>query len=179
MKWTLETRKINELHDYEKNARKIHKDDAAQLRESLDRFGQCEPVVINTDGTIIGGHQRTRTLRKMGHKTIDVYVPSVTLEAKEVEELNIRLNRNTGGWDYDILGNAWDPSDLVQWGFTPNELHLQDVIDKMSGTGDDPKPVKCSMTITFTDIDHLQEAEDRISTIVDEYSGAYYKIKAN
>ena len=178
MKWTLQKRKINELHEYDKNARKIHKDDAAQLRESLDKFGQCEPIVINKDGTIIGGHQRARTLRKMGHKEVAVYVPDTALDAKEIEELNIRLNRNTGSWDYDTLANAWDPSDLVQWGFSAKELHLQDVIDKMSGTGDEPTPTKCTMTVTFMDIDHLQEAEDRISTIVDEYSGAFYKIKA-
>lgn len=178
MKWDLQKRNINEVHEYAKNPRTLHKDQAAHLHESISKFGQCEPIVINTDGVIIGGHQRVRTMRKMGHKEIDVYVPDKTLSEKEVQELNIRLNKNVGDWDFDMLGNAWDPVELVEWGFSMDELHLESLPDQGDpGEKEASASTSCTMTIYFKDAGHLQEAENRISTIVDEYPGATYKVK--
>lgn len=168
---------MKDLHEYARNARRLSKHDAAHLQESLTKFGQCEPIVINYDGTIIGGHQRLRTMRKMGHKQVDVYVPDKPLTEKEVEELNIRLNRNNGEWDWDMLGNAWDPHDLVEWGFTQEELHLEELPAKEGSEGSEGGGKSCTMTITFNDAGHLQEAENRIALIVDEYEGARYKVK--
>lgn len=178
MKWTLEKRKLDEIHEYAKNARYLKKIDAAQLHESINKFGQCEPLVINIDGTLIGGHQRLRTMKKMGYKEIDVYVPDIELNEKEVEELNIRLNKNTGDWDHDMLANAWDPGDLVDWGFSMEELHLEQLPDKeINEDGQEPVNKSCTMNIRFLDVGHLQEAENRISVIIDEYEGATYKVK--
>lgn len=179
MKWKLEKRKVKDLYEYAKNARKLTKEQAAHLHTSLDKFGQCEPIVINTDDVIIGGHQRLRTMRKMGYKEVDVYVPDSPLSEKEVEELNIRLNKNTGDWDWDMLGNAWDPAELVEWGFSMKDLHLEELPPGEEGKGGEQQPPKkASMTITFMDVGHLQEAENRIATIVDEYPGSSYKVKA-
>ena len=174
MKWALKKKKVKDLHEYLKNPRTLSKDQAAHLHESIDKFGQCEPVVINIDGTIIGGHQRVRTMRKMGYKEIDVYVPDEPLNDKEIEELNIRLNRNVGDWDWDVLANAWDPIDLVEWGFTEKDLHMEEV--EGSESGEEP-PKKCSMTITFMDVGHLQEAENDIRTIADAYPGSVCSVK--
>lgn len=124
MKWKLEKRKIKDLHEYAKNARKLTKDQGEHLKKSLDKFGQCEPIVINTDDVIIGGHQRLKTMRKMGYKEVDVYVPDEPLTDKEVQELNIRLNKNVGSWDWDILANSWEVDDLQEWGFSSKELEL-------------------------------------------------------
>lgn len=177
MKWKLEKRKVKDLYEYAKNARSLSKEQAAHLHASIDKFGQCEPIVITTDDVIIGGHQRLRTMRKMGYKEVDVYVPDSPLSEKEVEELNIRLNKNTGDWDWDMLGNAWDPEDLVEWGFTMDELHLEEIPSDEGGGDEESPSQKCSMTIHFQDVGHLQEAENRIATIVDEYAGSSYKVK--
>lgn len=40
----------------------------------------------------------------------------VSLDPKEEKELNIRLNANTGGWDFDALANSWDAEELEEWG---------------------------------------------------------------
>ena len=176
MKWTVERRKIKELYEYAKNPRTLSKKQGHHLNESLDKFGQRQPIVINPDGTIIGGHQRLRTLKKLGYKEVDVSVPNIPLSEKEVEELNIRLNRVSGSWDDDILANAWDPADLVDWGFSMEELHLEQIPGSEPGQDGD-KQQSCSMTIHFDDAGHLQEAENRISVIVDEYPGARYKVK--
>lgn len=120
--WHIETRKISELKDYHKNPRKLTKEQEEQLKQSLKKYGLIDKPIINTDNTIIGGHQRKNTLKKLGIKQIECNVPSRTLTDKEVEELNIRLNKNTGEFDYDVLANEFDTVDLINWGFDPTEL---------------------------------------------------------
>jgi ParB-like chromosome segregation protein Spo0J len=144
MKWKLEKRKITELKEYGKNPRQLSKKQAEHLEQSLERFGQCEPIVINTCGTIIGGHQRIRTLRKLKAKEVDVYVPEETLSEKQVEELNIRLNKNVGDWDFDILANCWDTEDLLKWGFDAPELGL-DIEEVESADKPKDESLKCEL----------------------------------
>ena len=94
MKWKTEKRKIKDLKLLSKNPRKLNKNDANHLKQSLEKFGQCEPIVINSDNTIIGGHQRLKILKKLKYKEVYVYVPEKQLTEKEVEELNIRQETN-------------------------------------------------------------------------------------
>lgn len=176
MEWKIEKRKIKDLLENDKNPRKMSKHAAQHLKRSMEEFGLCQPIVINWDNTIIGGHQRVRTLEKMGHEEIDVYLPDNPLSQEEVQRLGIRLNKNQGEFDYDLLANFWNPSDLLDLGFTQEELHLE----SLSGSECEESsqvPKKAVMTITFIDEGHLQEAENEISTIVDAYEGATYKVK--
>jgi len=53
---------------------------------------------------------------------VDVRVPSRTLTEREAEELAIRLNRNQGDWDFDMLANSFDMDTLEEWGFEEDEL---------------------------------------------------------
>lgn len=118
IEWHVEKRNIKDLKDYHKNPRKMTKEQAKDLQESLHKFGVVGKPFINLDNVIIGGHQRVRTLKKMGHKEIEVEVPNRLLDEKEVEELNIRHNRNTGSFDDDMLANQFDIEDLIDWGFS-------------------------------------------------------------
>lgn len=172
MKWTLEKRKLKDLKENAKNPRRLTKEQAAHLQESIEKFGCCEPIVINVDGTIIGGHQRYRIQKKLGYKELYVYIPERELDEKEADELNIRLNKNTGEFDFDLLANHWDSDDLLSWGFSPQELQLEDPKDPI-----EDKTIMSRMTISFASPEQLQDAENRISVIVDEYPGSKYKVK--
>jgi ParB-like chromosome segregation protein Spo0J len=68
MKWKLVTRKLSELKPYEKNPRKMTEKGMKDLHKSIDSFGLAEPIVINTDNTIIGGHGRFYALKEKGVK---------------------------------------------------------------------------------------------------------------
>ncbi len=48
--------------------------DLTTLKQSLERNGQLEPVVINKDNTIISGHRRYFSILQLGWKEIDVRV---------------------------------------------------------------------------------------------------------
>lgn len=122
--WSLKKIKLTDLKEHPKNPRTMTKEQVAQLKISLERFGVAEKPVVNLDNMIIGGHQRLKTLKKMKIKEIDCLVPDRMLDEKEVDELNIRLNKNSGSWDWEMLGNEWEVNDLIDWGFNLEELHL-------------------------------------------------------
>ena len=122
MEWTLKKVKLKDLKPNKKNPRRLCKNDADQLKRSIKKFGVCEPLVVNLDNTIIGGHQRFKTLKALGHTEVEVYMPDEALSDEEADELCIRLNKNLGMFDYDILANEWEFDDLIDWGFLPDEL---------------------------------------------------------
>lgn len=176
--WELQTVELSKLKGYEKNPRKMTARQAEKLEESLTKFGVCQPIVANADFTIIGGHQRCVSLKKLRVKQTAVYVPSRLLADNEVEELNIRLNKNQGFFDYDILANEFDALDLVDWGFSIEEFEVESLPYDESKEGSEKKQSKkAKMYITFEKDEDLQAAENRISTIVDEFKGASYKVK--
>jgi len=124
LNWKLESRKIKDLKPHLKNPRKLSNHDADHLKKSLEKFGIIDKPIITKEGIIIGGHQRIAVLKGLGHKEVECYVPDQKIEDKDIDELNIRLNRNLGEWDYDILANQWETQDLIDWGFTPEEMMI-------------------------------------------------------
>ncbi len=60
----------------------------------------------------------------MGYKKVPCIFLKLTLE--EERELNIRLNRNSGEWDWDALANNFDEEELIDFGFEAYELHIND-----------------------------------------------------
>ena len=128
IEWTTEKRKLSALLPWEKNPRALTNKQAEDITDSLRKFGIADPVIVNTDDMIIGGHQRSRMLKMMlefgENAVVDVRVPSRTLSEEEVAELNVRLNKNTGEWDFDVLANEFDLSDLISWGFEEWEFGI-------------------------------------------------------
>ena len=124
--WTLQTFNLDELTDYYKNPRSLTEKEFKQLKTSLDKFGMIDKPIVNADSahTIIGGHQRKHVLEATGVKECECWVPDRELSDKEVEELNIRLNKNTGSWDFDTLANEFELDDLLEWGFDKKELDI-------------------------------------------------------
>ena len=138
--WTLQTFNLDELTDYYKNPRSLSEKEFKQLKTSLDKFGMIDKPIVNADSahTIIGGHQRKHVLEATGVKEIECWIPDRELSDKEVEELNIRLNKNTGQWDFDVLANEFQLDDLLDWGFSEKELGIHPDIDfdEFDGEGD-------------------------------------------
>ena len=91
--WELKKISIAELKEYDKNPRKFTSKGLADLKKSIEKFGVAEPLVVNNDYEIIGGHGRLATLKDLGVEFVDCYFPKKTLTKKQVEELNIRLNK--------------------------------------------------------------------------------------
>ncbi len=119
--WKSEKRKISDLIPAPYNPRKWPEKEIKDLSTSLERFNLADPIIINQNNTIIGGHFRIKILKDKGVDEIDVRVPSRALTDHEEKELNIRLNRNLGLWDFDALAN-FDEDLLKDIGFDSKEL---------------------------------------------------------
>lgn len=125
MNWKIKKVKVSQLKEWDKNPRNLTTKGLADLKLSIERFGIAEPLVCNTDLTLIGGHGRKKVLQEMNIKEVDCYIPDVKLTQKQCEELGIRLNKNIAGdWNFDILANEFELPDLLEYGFNERELSI-------------------------------------------------------
>lgn len=143
MKWKTEKRKINDLIPYEHNPRQMTEKQNRDLTKSLEKFDLVEIPAINTDGVILAGHQRLRIMQALGRgdEEIDVRVPDRQLTEKEVQEYNIRSNKNTGEFNFDILANSFEIDDLLEWGFKESELDISKKIKEDDVPDIQPEPI--------------------------------------
>lgn len=117
--WKTERRKVADLVPYEFNPRKISPEQAERLTESIEKFNLVEIPAVNTDGVIIAGHQRLAIMKSIGRgaEVVDVRVPNRRLTEAELKEYNLRSNKNTGDWDFEILTGHFDEDMLKLVGF--------------------------------------------------------------
>jgi hypothetical protein len=128
----IEKKKLSELKPAPYNPRQSTAKQEKHLKASLEKFGVVEPIIYNKQtGYIVGGHFRVRELTKLGYKEIECVI--VDLNEDDERELNIRLNANTGEWDWDQLANEWDAEKLDDWG-----LDLPIDLDSIKATKDIP-----------------------------------------
>lgn len=155
----IEKKKLSDLTPAPYNPRQSTAKQEKQLKASLEKFGVVEPIIFNKQtGYIVGGHFRVRELKKLGYKEIECVI--VDLSEEDEKELNIRLNANTGEWDWDALANEWDSEQLIEWGMDlPNtDYEIEEKPEQKE---------KSTMTISFIDADELQKAHIEIQEILD------------
>ncbi len=122
--WALESRKVADLIPADYNPRKLTDKAKSDLEKSVQSFGQVEPLVINRDGTIIGGHSRVKVYADLEIMDTPVMVPNRQLTEDEERELNLRLNKNVGEWDPSKLKEFFGVDFLKDVGFEDGELRV-------------------------------------------------------
>ena len=65
---------INKIKPNPQNDEIYTPTDLTTLKQSLERNGQLEPIVINNSNTIISGHRRYFSILQLGWKEVDVRV---------------------------------------------------------------------------------------------------------
>lgn len=143
----MQEKNIKELKAYDKNPRKMGKEEYQLLVESLQKYGDLSGVVFNRKtGNLIGGHQRTNHFKKEEAKVIitesfdtptkqgTVALGYIVLDGekysyREVEfseedeqKANILPNKISGTWDFDVLANAFDVDTLMATGWKASEI---------------------------------------------------------
>jgi hypothetical protein len=109
------------------------------------------------------------------------YVPTVrvNLSKEDEKELNIRLNKNTGEFDIDVLANNFEVDELKDWGFKDVELGFN--IDKIDEPNfdeltDDLKVKPPTIKITFESVNDLKKAELEIKELIKLYNKSFYSV---
>lgn len=120
--------KIADLMPADYNPRKALKpgdSEYEKIKNSITEFGYVEPVIVNSDMTIIGGHQRVTVLQDLGYSEIDCIV--IEIDKTKEKALNIALNKITGEWNKellaDLIADLQDSDfDVGVTGFEPPEI---------------------------------------------------------
>lgn len=111
----VETRPINDLFPYEKNAKLHTEEQIKHLQESLRKFGWTQPMVIDEENTILVGHGRWLAAKKAQHTHVPVVVVT-GLNDLDKRALNIYDNKATLETEFDnkkleLLFNALDDAE--------------------------------------------------------------------
>ncbi len=138
------------LKECEYNPRTWSSEDRKQLKESLTRFGILDPLIVNSTeermNVVVGGNFRLSMLRELGHTMVPIV--RVHLSPEKEKELNIRLNKNQGSFDINLLA-AFDESFLADIGFDSEEL------DNIFPDDDNPTPFSLSDELEKLGIENI------------------------
>ncbi len=149
---------IKDLRPAAYNPRKFSAKQLADLRESFMTFGVVKPLILNKakerHNVVIGGHMRLKLAKELKLKA----VPAVYLDIPDIKkerELNLRLNKNQGEWDFELL-KAYDMTQLLTVGFGEDELSafFQDClpVHELASLPQAAEEAKTEPTVTFGDI---------------------------
>jgi DNA modification methylase len=111
-----------------------------KLKASMNTFGYVDPVIWNCrTGNLVGGHQRLKILIEQGVQEVEASV--VDLDLTQEKMLNLALNRISGEWDNDKLGQLLQELqqipdlDLALAGFDVPEI--SQIIDRIEEAKED------------------------------------------
>lgn len=96
-----------------------------KIKNSITEFGYVDPIIVNSDMTIIGGHQRVTVLKDLGYTEIDCII--VEVDKTKEKALNVALNKITGEWNKELLADLIkdlqnSDFDVSFTGFEPPEI---------------------------------------------------------
>lgn len=162
LEWHNEERVVNSLTPHKDTPRKISKEQAERLKQSLSDFSLVEIPAIDIDGTILAGHQRIKVLKDTGHgeDKIDVRVPNRKLTEEESKRYLIASNAIDGEWDFPILKN-FSTEILLDLGF---DQKLVDMLWKepLEEDFDEEKELKKIKTATTQPGDIIELGDHRL-----------------
>ena len=135
---------IDSINTAEYNPRKITPKKKKELRDSIEKYGIREGLKLNRHpdrlNVLISGHQRLKIAKDLGFEKVPVTFENLNLE--DEKEFNLRLNKNGGEFDNEMLVMVADRTKLLDIGFNASELPklLTDFEEKFEGI-DTSEPV--------------------------------------
>jgi len=127
--------KLNEIYINPKNPRIIKDDRFKKLCQSIKEFPKMmklRPIIVDSNGMILGGNMRFKALKELGYKDIpDEWVKrDGELTEAEKQRFVIADNIGFGEYDWDVLANEWDKDELIEWGIEiPNFAFKQEAVE--------------------------------------------------
>lgn len=116
--------RVNDLKPAAYNPRKWSVKASEDLKESIKRFGLVDPIIVNSaeerKNVVIGGHFRLKIAKEMGFEEVPVAYISIP-DIEREKELNIRLNKNVGEFDLEML-KEFEADFLLDVGFESEEI---------------------------------------------------------
>jgi len=121
----IETRNLNELKPDPRNARAHSERNLEAIRESLNRFGQCLPIVVDENGIVIGGNGTLEAAKRLNWKQIETVLYSGN--ESEARALALALNRSAELAEWNLPQLEETIVDLAEVGFDIPALGFTDI----------------------------------------------------
>ena len=125
---------ISEVKPNPNNPRIIKDEAFKKLVRSIKEFPamlEIRPIVINSEGVVLGGNMRLKACIEAGIKSVPV-IRAVGLTEAQQKEFIIKDNISGGEWEWDTLAKDWDLSQLTDWG-----LDIPDFVNAGEAVEDD------------------------------------------
>ena len=113
-----ETISLNEIKNNPNNPRLVKDDKFKKLVKSIKEFPdmlKIRPIVVNKDMIVLGGNMRLKACKEAGLKEVPI-IRAENLTEEQQREFIIKDNVGFGEWDWDLLANEWDATQLEEWG---------------------------------------------------------------
>lgn len=120
---------IDQIRPNPDNPRRCEPKQLARLVESIRSFPrmlELRPIVVDADGTVLGGNQRLSACRELGLSEVPI-VRADDLTEEQCREFILRDNAPSGEWDFEKLLADWDVELLERCGLDlPREFSAPD-----------------------------------------------------
>jgi hypothetical protein len=156
------------------NPRIIKDDKFAKLVASIKEFPkmlEIRPIVVNDAMIVLGGNMRLKACIHAGLKEVPI-IKVTDLTEQEQKQFIIKDNVSGGEWDWSMLANEWDVTELEDWGLSVGgfDLNSDDLGEEFSLAEGDKAPFQ-QMTFTLAD----EQAEQIKNAIEDIKKTEEYK----
>jgi len=109
--------KISQVKSNPNNPRLIKNDKFKKLVKSVQEFPEMlelRPIVVDENMIVLGGNMRLKACIEAGLKEVWIEVANLTEQQKK--EFTIKDNVGFGEWEWDMLANEWEQTELEDWG---------------------------------------------------------------
>jgi DNA modification methylase len=110
--------KISQVKSNPNNPRLIKNDKFKKLVKSVQDFPEMlelRPIVVDENMIVLGGNMRLKASKDAGLKEVWIEVAEGLTEEQK-KEFTIKDNVGFGEWEWDILANEWEQTELEGWG---------------------------------------------------------------
>lgn len=125
--------KIYKIKGNKKNPRIIKDYKFNQLVKSIKEFPEMlekRPIIVDEDLVVLGGNMRLRASKDAGLKEVWIDIAEGWTQEQK-DEFTVKDNVSFGEWDWTMLGNEWDSTEIKDWGLDVWQ-NLDDDINKVN-----------------------------------------------
>jgi ParB-like chromosome segregation protein Spo0J len=198
-KYPIQLMSVDELKPYPLNSKVHTEENITGLVSSISRHGMSNPITVDKNKVIIGGHGRLEACKRLGKKVVEVRMFH-DLSAQKVKELRIAENK-TASTEYDsailkleLAEIDFDEIDITSLGFDKMEFekltadynirdedafteNLNDDVDRQTEEGErdiqiaDLKlvPVATGLGFKFVSVDATRKIARFVADLQEQY----------
>lgn len=133
------------------NPRKINNKGRAELKRSLETFGDFGCFIVDENNSVIGGNQRLRIIKELYPERELLCKKLIGYSEAEKRAINIKANTHSGEWDMDLLAD-WTADLNIDFG-----IKDEDKLEDKEVAGMDAIPFEkydYMLIVCRTDIDY-------------------------